>query len=76
MGAIFIAARAVAHCKVARLKASKRQESYAKGNHFFFSPRVSEATLGTFSGHFWEVLGAKLGGVSVTAPDSKKSSFI
>ena len=29
----------------------------------FFS-RVSEATLGTFSGHFWSVLGTKLGGVS------------
>jgi hypothetical protein len=29
----------------------------------FFS-RVSEATLGSFSGHFWDVLGAKLGGVS------------
>ena len=26
--------------------------------------RVSEATLGSFSGHFWDVLGAKLGGVS------------
>ena len=29
----------------------------------FFS-RVSEATLGTFPGHFWSVLGTKLGGVS------------
>ena len=29
----------------------------------FFST-VSEATLGTFSRHFWDVLGAKLGGVS------------
>ena len=29
-----------------------------------FFPRVSEATLGNFSGHFWDVLGAKLGGVS------------
>ena len=29
-----------------------------------FFPRVSEATLGSFSGHFWNVLGAKLGGVS------------
>ena len=57
--------RAVARCKVARLKASKRQESYAKGSpkKCFFS-RVSEATLGSFSGHFWDVLGAKLGGVS------------
>ena len=35
-------------------KASKRS---------FFS-RVSEATLGTFPGHFWSVLGTKLGGVS------------
>ena len=55
--------RAVARCKIARLKASKRQESYRKGSQFF-SSRVSEATLGTFSGHFWDVLGAKLGGVS------------
>ena len=29
----------------------------------FFS-RVSEATLGSFSSRFWDVLGAKLGGVS------------
>ena len=29
----------------------------------FFS-RVSEATLGSFPGHFWSVLGTKLGGVS------------
>ena len=56
--------RAVARCKTARLKASKRQESYtAKAANFFFY-RVSEATLGSFSGHFWDVLGAKLGGVS------------
>ena len=27
-------------------------------------PRVSEATLVTFSGHFWDALGAKLGGVT------------
>ena len=54
--------RAVARCKVARLKAAKRQESDAKGSekNCFFS-RVSEATLGSFSGHFWDVLGAKLG---------------
>ena len=26
--------------------------------------RVSETTLGTFPGHFWSVLGTKLGGVS------------
>ena len=48
--------RAVARCKIARLKASKRQESYRKGSQkiVFFS-RVSEATLGTFSGFgmFW-----------------------
>ena len=49
--------RAVARCKVARLKPSKQQESYAKGSQFF--SRVSKATLGTFSGHFWDVLGAK-----------------
>ena len=51
--------RAVARCKVATLKASKRQESYAKSSEKLFS-RVSEATLGTVSGHFWDVLGAKL----------------
>ena len=57
--------RAVARCKIASLKASRRQESYRKGSqkNVFFS-RVSEATLGSFSGHFWDVLGAKLGGVS------------
>ena len=54
--------RAVARWKVARLKPSKQQESYAKGSQFF--SRVSEATLGTFSGHFWDVLGAKVGGLS------------
>ena len=60
--------RAVARCKIARLKASKRQESYRKGyrkgSQKKKKSRVSEATLGTFSGHFWDVLGAKLGGVS------------
>ena len=57
--------RAVARCKIARLKASKRQESYtAKAARKMFFSRVSEATLGSFSGHFWDVLGAKLGGVS------------
>ena len=56
--------RAVARCNVARLKASKRQESYAKGSPKIVFSRVSEATLGSFSGHFWDVLGAKLGGVS------------
>ena len=65
-----IGGRAVARCKVARLKAfqsegfSKRQESYAKGSEKMFFSRVSEATLGSFSGNFWDVLGAKLGGVS------------
>jgi hypothetical protein len=54
--------RAVARCKIARLKASKRQESYRKGSIFFSSD--SEAILGSFSGHFWDVLGAKLGDVS------------
>ena len=50
-------------------------DDYHKGRQFFsrvseaitkaciFS-RVSEATLGTFPGHFWSVLGTKLGGVS------------
>ena len=67
--------QAVASCKVARLKVSKRQDAtgrlsqrdgYHKGRQgqkIFFS-RVSEATLGTFPGHFWSVLGTKLGGVS------------
>ena len=42
-----------------------QRDGYHKGRQkiFFFS-RVSEATLGTFPGHFWSVLGAKLGGVS------------
>ena len=56
--------RAVARYKIARLKASKRQESYRKGSRKIVFSRVSEATLGTFSGHFWDVLGGKLGGVS------------
>ena len=55
--------RAVARCKIARLKASKRQESYRKGSQNNVFSRVSEATLGSFSGP-WDVLGAKLGGVS------------
>ena len=38
---------------------SQRQ---AKDRDFF--SRVSEATLGTFPGHFWRVLSTKLGGVS------------
>ena len=38
---------------------SQRQ---AKDRDFF--SRVSEATLGTFPGYFWSVLGTKLGGVS------------
>ena len=48
--------RAVARCKVARLKASKRQESYAKGSEKMFFSGVSEATLGSFLvtfGVFW-----------------------
>ena len=56
--------RAVARCKVARLKASKRQESYAKGsekNVLFWGVR---SDVREFSGNFWGVLGAKLGGVS------------
>ena len=70
--------RTVARCKIARLKASKRQETYRKGSQKliflgfqkatakaanFFS-RVSEGTLDSFSGQVWDVLGAKLGGVS------------
>ena len=50
--------------QVERFKASKQQEAYAKGSEKGNSYRVSEAMLGTFSGHFWDVLGAKLGGVS------------
>ena len=56
--------RAVARCKIARLKASRRQESYRKGSQKNVFSRVSEATLGSFSCHFWDVLGAKLGGAS------------
>ena len=61
---VSISRRAVACCKVARLKPSKRQKSYAKGSQKSLFSGVSEATLGSFSGHFWDVLGAKLGGVS------------
>ena len=56
--------RAVARCNVARLRASKRQEGCTKGSPKIVFSRVSEATLRSFSGHFWEVLGAKLAGVS------------
>ena len=59
--------QAVASCKVARLKVSKRQDATGRFSQRqvkdLFS-RLSEATLGTFSGHFWSVLGTKLGGVS------------
>ena len=60
-----IGGRAVARCKVARLKAfqSDRKATPKAAKKMFFS-RVSEATLGSFSGNFWDVLGAKLGGVS------------
>ena len=60
-----IGGRAVARCKVARLKAfqSERKATPKAAKKMFFS-RVSEATLGSFSGNFWDVLGAKLGGVS------------
>ena len=61
--------RAAARCKVARLKAAKRQESDAKSSEKSdrkatpeaanFFAKVSEATLGIFSGHFWDALGAK-----------------
>ena len=59
--------QAVASCKVARLKVSKRRDATGRLSQRqpkdFFS-RVSEATLGSFHGHFWSVLGTKLGGVS------------
>ena len=59
--------QAVAPSQVATLKASKRQDatgrlSQRQAKDFFL--RVSEATLGTFPGHFWSVFGTKLGGVS------------
>ena len=56
--------RAVARCKLKGSRLQKQQEAYAKGSEKGNSYRVSEAMLGTFSGHFWDVLGAKLGGVS------------
>jgi hypothetical protein len=60
-----IGGRAGARCKVARLKAfqSDRKATPKAAKKMFFS-RVSEATVGSFSGNFWDVLGAKLGGVS------------
>ena len=59
--------RAVASCKVARLKVSKRQDatgrlSQRQPKDLFFLGL--EATLGSFPGHFSSVLGTKLGGVS------------
>ena len=50
------------NCKVEGIKATGMLPQRQPKNCFF--SRVSEATLGTFSGHFWDVLGAKLGGVS------------
>ena len=51
-------------CKVEGFKATGRDRTViAKAAKRFFS-RVSEATLGSFHGHFWSVLGTKLGGVS------------
>ena len=48
----------------ADVKATGRDRTViTKAGKRFFS-RVSEATLGTFLGHFWSVLGTKLGGVS------------
>ena len=41
-----------------------QRDGYHKGRQKIFFSRVSEATLGTFPGHFWSVLGTKLGGVS------------
>ena len=42
---------------------SDRKATPKAAKKMFFS-WVSKATLGSFSGHFWDVLGAKLGGVS------------
>ena len=62
--------RAVAADVKATGRDRTRQDGYHKGTvitkaakRSFFS-RVSEATLGTFPGYFWSVLGTKLGGVS------------
>ena len=62
--------RVVAPCKVARLKASKRQDRQdglsqrQQKDRFCILYWVSEATLGSFRGHFWSGLDAKLGGLS------------
>ena len=53
--------------RVAKLQGWRHQSdrtATAKAAKKMFFSRVSEATLGSFSGHFWDVLGAKLGGVS------------
>ena len=51
--------------QLADVKATGRDRTVITkaGKRSFFS-RVSEATLGSFPGHFWSVLGTKLGGVS------------
>ena len=56
---------AMSRAVAADVKATGRDRTVITkaGKRSFFS-RVSEATLGTFPGHFWSVLGTKLGGVS------------
>ena len=49
------------------LQVAKRRDAtgrFSKAAKRYFFSRVSEATLGSFPGHFWNVLGTKLGGVS------------
>ena len=50
--------------KLQGLRLQSDRKATAKAAKKLFFSRVSEATLGNFSGHFWDVLGAKLGGVS------------
>ena len=50
------------NCKAEGFKATGQLRQRQPKIRFF--SRVSEATLGSFSGHFWDVLGAKLGRVS------------
>ena len=50
------------NCKVEGFKVTGKLRQRQPKKMFF--SRVSEATLGSFSGHFWDVLSAKLGGVS------------
>ena len=49
-------------CKVEGFKATGKLRQRQRKECFIY--KVSEATLGGFSDNFWDVLGAKLGGVS------------